>query len=592
MTLHELIPFKKYKINDDWGNRSHYYFPLIVQMAAEGRMPADWDEDLFNEFFMRQNNFVSSNSQGDIPKEAKKTIVDAWDVSGLRSDFQTLAQNQNTLLWSVYENIHKTICSYTDKTHRAAIARLIVALQPKLFCSLITLKHLNDVVWYLKEYHIDNFDFNGYYAINGDILHANNFIHEYIKKEYPDKDFIDLETIVWRIPFELNKISESMTKYNEITSLLEAKKNIILQGAPGTGKTYNTAMLALRIIGVNDVNFNDHAKVMERYEQLKKEGRIDFVTFHQSMDYENFVEGIMPSAENNEISYDINDGIFKKMCIQARQDDNFDEAFDKLLNDFEDAEQKIEMKTPAGAVFQVSLNRNNNLTLYTGVNVNKNGALTKDCIRDYKNQKAWRGYFKGVIDYLKENCDYHEPKNGTEKGNYVLIIDEINRGNISKIFGELITLLEVDKRAGGSHPISVTLPYSKESFSVPSNLYIIGTMNTTDRSTGTLDYALRRRFAFYTLKSDPDIVSDKAPHAVSLFNAVEKFIEPTDTSVVMEDLMVGHSYFFSKDDAELRVRWEYEIFPLLMEYFKDGLIKYAPIKGYSEFIEKYTSNAD
>ena len=160
---------------------------------------------------------------------------------------------------------------------------------------------------------------------------------------------------------------------------------------------------------------------------------------------------------------------------------------------------------------------------------------------------------------------------------YVLIIDEINRGNISKILGELITLLEPDKRDDKENRISVTLPYSKESFSVPSNLYIIGTMNTTDRSVGTVNYAIRRRFAFVTLKSDYSIVETKSSKmALDLFNAVQTYIEDNKESELdIADLQIGHSYFLvNKNDKgeELEQRWKYEILPLLREYYKDDII--------------------
>ncbi|MBQ6157119.1 MAG: AAA family ATPase [Bacteroidales bacterium] len=164
--------------------------------------------------------------------------------------------------------------------------------------------------------------------------------------------------------------------------------------------------------------------------------------------------------------------------------------------------------------------------------------------------------------------------------NYVLIIDEINRGNVSKIFGELITLLEADKRIGGDHPIRVTLPYSKESFGVPSNLYIIGTMNTTDRSVGNIDYAVRRRFAFATLKADWKLVEQNSIlEAVTLFDAVESFIKKHQIDMDFEDLMVGHSYFFAKGESELELKWQYEILPLLNEYIKDGIINAKPINS-------------
>ena len=185
-------------------------------------------------------------------------------------------------------------------------------------------------------------------------------------------------------------------------------------------------------------------------------------------------------------------------------------------------------------------------------------------------------YYWAVANHLFENTV--EERSGSESNkNYVLIIDEINRGNVSKIFGELITLLEADKRIGGEHPIKVTLPYSKESFGVPSNLYIIGTMNTTDRSVGNIDYAVRRRFAFVTLKADRQILVNEygeESKQVQLFDAVFTFLndDKKHPDMDIDDLMVGHSYFMADDDKELKLKLEYEIIPLIREYCKDGIV--------------------
>lgn len=287
---------------------------------------------------------------------------------------------------------------------------------------------------------------------------------------------------------------------NKCANLLKSKHNIILQGAPGTGKTYNTAAIALSVLGIDGVDIDNHDEVMKKYEELQDD-RIFFTTFHQSLDYEDFVEGLKPRVQTNEngeslgVTYEPEDGIFKRACNAVVTDDS------------------------------------------------------KDIIKSV-----------------------------------VLIIDEINRGNVSKIFGELITLLEADKRDKGNHPIKVTLPYSKTLFGVPSNLYIIGTMNTTDRSTGTLDYAIRRRFAFVTLKSDPNVIvkhyeklgnDDLKAIAIDLFNNIKAFItNPKHLcgDLCIDDLMVGHSYFMASSKEELQCKVEFEIIPLIAEYINDGIL--------------------
>ena len=133
-------------------------------------------------------------------------------------------------------------------------------------------------------------------------------------------------------------------------------------------------------------------------------------------------------------------------------------------------------------------------------------------------------------------------------------------------------MLEADKRVGEEHPLTVTLPYSKE-----PNLYIIGTMNTTDRSVGSIDYAVRRRFAFVTLEADESLVPEG--DARNLFNAVKNFLNESKYDMDIEDLMVGHSYFMDSDN--LQMKWQYEILPLLMEYHKDGVISKSPLKDRS-----------
>jgi 5-methylcytosine-specific restriction enzyme B len=417
------------------------------------------------------------------------------------------------------------------------------------------------------------------------------------------------------------------------TTLLKSKKNLILQGAPGTGKTYTTATLALSIIEGNISSYKNHAEIMNKYYEYVEKGQIQFTTFHQSMDYEDFIEGIKPHTNENDstISYEIEDGIFKSIANKARtcKNNNFEEAYEKLIDKLENIREinpskpYLELETSKKhKKFAVKLNSNNNLSLLTGKDYVQQGVLTEEGLQKLAIEgiayKYWIGYYEGVLEYLKENCGYHESK--IKNPIFVLIIDEINRGNVSKIFGELITLLEADKRElvekdaedenlkNNQHTISVTLPYSKEEFVIPSNLYIIGTMNTTDRSTGSLDYALRRRFAFATLTSTylkdengkvtgcqelEDYYADKEKpelkeKANKLFADVYDFLsnEKYKAEMNIDDLMVGHSYFMAFSEDELRIKLEYEIKPLIREYAKDGIILIID-KELKEELEKW-----
>lgn len=384
---------------------------------------------------------------------------------------------------------------------------------------------------------------------------------------------------------------------SKTAKLLQSKHNIILQGAPGTGKTYNTAAIALAALDVTDVDLNDHKAVMKRYDSLLGD-QIFFTTFHQSLDYEDFVEGLKPhvqtDADGNSIgvTYEPEDGIFKRACnaVQTDQSKDIVECIDDYLQKIKGYQNKREIPTVTGRSSLYVWWKEGNSTVssrstnstssrgeeYTPSPLNiekiKLQALGKGC------ENNWQSYAQAFIEAVKR--EYH----ATTDKPVVLIIDEINRGNVSKIFGELITLLESDKRSNGNHPIKVMLPYTKGEFGVPSNLYIIGTMNTTDRSTGTLDYALRRRFAFVTLKSQDSVIKkyysdagndELGSVAVALFDDIKKFIENPkhlcgDMSI--DDLMVGHSYFMAESEEELQDKVEFEILPLINEYINDGIL--------------------
>lgn len=384
------------------------------------------------------------------------------------------------------------------------------------------------------------------------------------------------------------KVDTMISKENlyTIIDILKTKKNIILQGAPGTGKTYSTVEIALNICGV-DTSSLSREDMMKIYNDLSQKGQIAFSTFHQTMDYDDFIEGLKPQLENGQVTYDIEDGIFKKICQDAsiKGDSNFDECYDKLLTEIQNTDF-YPIKSSGGAIFHVAVNSKQNLTLYTGKEKKMNGVLTKENIRlEYfgHGSKYWVGYNKGVVNKLYADFGLKSPVLCKDK-NYVLIIDEINRGNISKIFGELITLIESDKREGKTNCISAKLSYSKMDFSVPDNLYIIGTMNTTDRSVGNIDYAIRRRFAFCTLESLWKVAENsysddaKKEEAKKLYLAVQNYIKQSAVDMDYEDLMVGHSYFMYKEEESLEQRWKFEILPLLNEYYKDGICCKSPLE--------------
>ena len=404
--------------------------------------------------------------------------------------------------------------------------------------------------------------------------------------------------------FAMKKMNELKKQYEQknlfITNtakLLRDKHNIILQGAPGTGKTYNTAAIALATLGITNINMEDHKEVMKQYNTLLG-SQIFFTTFHQSLDYEDFVEGLKPhiqtDAEGNSIgvTYEPEDGIFKQACQAVQNDESKDivECIEDYLQKIKGFENRRLIPTITGKSSLYVWYKEGNTTISTR-SINSTSQKGEDYTPSPLNiekiklqaqgkgvENNWQQYAQAFIEAVKK--EYHAQKDKP----VVLIIDEINRGNVSKVFGELITLLEADKRDKGAHPIKVLLPYSKTLFGVPSNLYIIGTMNTTDRSTGTIDYALRRRFAFVTLKADVSVIAnyyDKLGEnelkdiAVSLFNDIHAFIKDPKHlcgDLGIDDLMVGHSYFMAKSEEELANKIEFEVIPLINEYINDGIL--------------------
>lgn len=273
--------------------------------------------------------------------------------------------------------------------------------------------------------------------------------------------------------------------------------NKILFGPPGTGKTYQTMS---RSVAICDGESQVGEALGNRYNELIDEGRIAFVTFHQSYGYEEFVEGIRPHEQDGKVVYNVEDGVVKRMA-----------------------------------------------------------EFSRDAVSD---------------DGVPLNC--------------VLIIDEINRANISKVLGELITLLEEDKREGAENALSVKLPYSQDSFALPANLHILGTMNTADRSIALLDTALRRRFEFDEISPNSELLETAAERIGVDLPKVLDAINQRLEYLVDRDHLIGHAWLIkAKDRAELDDTMRHKIIPLIAEYFYDDWNKVqAVLGGTDDFVQK------
>lgn len=486
-------------------------------------------------------------------------------------------------------------------------------------------------------------------ALNkGDASFSNN---ELSLRSFYDALFCDYKEKDTDMMYEIDKTVEVDNQFLDQTiKLLKQKKNLILQGAPGTGKTYKTAEIAVALCNGEDKFSGDRKQLMTEYKQLVADGRVAFTTFHQSLDYEEFIEGIKPEMLNDNIVYEVKPGLFKNICDKAKAPVITDHSLqirnnptiwkvslkgtyenevrtDCLANNRirigwdwygENLEDDATYKEGGKWVLDAFINKMQLgdivMSCYSNREIDAIGVITGEyewdnSLTDYKRCRKVNWLLKSVKEdiydlnkqtvmtlstvYRLNNISLEDvmsilnkykttTKQGINKNTdpYVLIIDEINRGNVSKIFGELITLLEADKRLGETNEVKVKLPYTKEDFGVPDNLYIIGTMNTADRSLGYIDYAIRRRFAFKTLSSDvsiikafysDDILSEKI---VALYESIEDFMRRyIERDLSVSDLMLGHSYFLTNDEDSLKLKIEFEIIPLLIEYEKDGILR-------------------
>lgn len=442
------------------------------------------------------------------------------------------------------------------------------------------------------------------------------------------------------------------------------RKNVVLYGAPGTGKTYDVPEFAVRLCDPAFMATEpNREEIVSRYNQLKTEKRIAFTTFHQSLDYEDWIEGLRPVVnENSQVTYEIESGIFKKLCEEAERP----VVKDKQVGIADNAVVwKVSLQGTGDNDVRRECMENNHIrigwddygpvisdetdwSVYNGegkqildayINKMKIGDIVMSCyssqtidaigvvVGDYEFEDKFPNYkrvrrvnwlVKNInenivemndgktmtlgtvyrlnsitLDNVKSILEKYDTSSKMEENDkaYVMVIDELNRGNVSKVFGELITLLEADKRKGRVNAESVVLPYSKKGFHIPNNVYLIATMNTADRSLGSLDYAIRRRFAFIAEKPfglevegfDEDLFEKVSSLFVKNFDEYKESgwdptmkLESADTlseEYKPEDVWIGHSYFLMQDEEDnTSNRLLYEIIPLLEEYVRDGVL--------------------
>ena len=385
------------------------------------------------------------------------------------------------------------------------------------------------------------------------------------------------------------KMSLEYKVYHPLSQTLLQSKNLILRGAPGTGKTYLAKEIAKELTDGN-------------------EDQIGFVQFHPSYDYTDFVEGLRPvSNGDGAIEFKLQDGIFKDFCQKAKEaqliggQDNFDEAWDSYLEYINVAEEKEYITKTS----YLSVNSRQNLSVnydsgVPGWSIPRKYVyeLYKD--KNYNKQEYYKSGGRTVLETLRKRFglkDYLSPTDIDTDKKFVFIIDEINRGEISKIFGELFFSIDPGYR-GRDGEVSTqyaNLHETDDKFYIPENVYIIGTMNDIDRSVDTFDFAMRRRFRFVEVTAESqlgmldDVLGDKAEEAKARLRNLNAEIEKLQE--LNSHYHIGPSYFLKLEEVnfDYELLWSDYLKPLLEDYLRGSYEEVETIANLKKAFDK-TSN--
>ena len=542
---------------------------------------SDW-----NQLFTRSNPVAGidrgemqdriKQRNGERETNERRSFVSNWNKTFLpilKGIINPDSGNRIEKIKDVRDTMRNVIIQGGGRNTKAAINRMLITFCPDILIRIPNEDNTKEFMELLRPFSNPDEPLTA----NEDWVDNSTNIMEFLKRQLGD---IIQKRTLWDVYISLKNSDKSTnnnmannerdtTMLDKYISLLKTNKNLILTGAPGTGKTFMAKEIA-KAMGAE----------------------VGFVQFHPSYDYTDFVEGLRPINHDNVVGFERKDGAFKEFCAEAlniRDTTNFDECIDKLFDSV--GEEILLLETPTGKQFGLSRSARGNLRLHTGKELKESGVITKKDLRaEYSGIptfKWWKGYYQGIITYLTNNYNLINDSNIIEDNTpHVFIIDEINRGEISKIFGELFFSIDPGYRGEKG---KVNTQYQnmiedgdmfKDGFYVPENVYIIGTMNDIDRSVESMDFAMRRRFAWqevtaeesYTnmIENDPEfvLVKDEIKQRMSSLNKAIAETEGLD-----EAYQIGAAYFrkylnYKEKANAFDCLWENHLKGLLFEYLR------------------------